>query len=318
MRKYLLSDTILAEPTWRHICFAEQDAADAPGAGGPSADGDDESDLVAEEEEPADGEAVVVEDDGLTDLEIGPDKLRVDKRVKDAWDGVQKSAQTKVESAAAREKAAEERETRAQEFFSIASSFAEELTEIKAIDKQLAPFEKMTTEQWMKWGRENPDEANEAMTAINALKLQRDKLGEGLKGKLAQAKQKDEAARTEAAAKAEREIATQIKDWSPAKREALQKGVNEHYGITAQEFSFAASHAGSLKMIEDALAFRRIKAKAAAIPATRKAEEPAPVPVEKVRSNAPATGLRDNMNMKTWAKGFEEQRQKHLSAKRGR
>lgn len=316
MRKHLLTETILSEPSWRHLCFVDGgDGGD--GGGGEGADPD--AALIDALDEGTDEGAGEGEggDEDLAELEIGPDKVKVDKRVREAWDGLHKSTQTKVEQAAAREKAAEERERRAQEFFGLASSFADDLTEIKAIEKQLAPYEKMTQTDWMKWAQEEPEMAQKAVTMVNALKLERGKLSDGLKGKIEQAKAKESQAKTEAAARAEKEIAAQIKDWSPAKRETFQKGVAQHYGITEQEFAFAASHVGSLRLIEDALAFRRIKEKAGAVANTRKATEPTPEPVTRARSNAPTTQLRDTQSMGTWAQGFMAQRGKHLAGKRG-
>ena len=52
--------------------------------------------LVLEEETPA-------EDDGLDELEIGPEKYKVAKPIKEAWNGLQKTVQSEKEALKARE-----------------------------------------------------------------------------------------------------------------------------------------------------------------------------------------------------------------------
>lgn len=340
---------ILSGPILPHICFVEQDADDAAGGGGDDdgaddapddaddsaedgAEGDD-SDDGAEDEDPDDG--ADAPDDDSDELEIGPEKLKVPKKVKEAWNGLQATIQKKGEETAAAKKAHEADQQRMQETMRIAATYVEDIsaikvleTQINAIQEDLKPYEDLTPAQWMEWAEREPDNARKAQLAVQALVMKRDglraQIGEkrsavgakeaDLRKRADEEKAANDNKRAELQANAEREIAAKIKDWSPAKKDALGKLAGA-FGFTPEEFA-GVQYDPRVMVILNELHARRAaadKARAAAAAGKVKDLPPPPEPIAKKGKGGSTAPLRldDKQSMASFAKNFARQRSQH-------
>ena len=90
--------------------------------------------LLAEEQpQPREGEG---ESDDA-ELEIGADKIKVDKRIKEAWDGLQKSTQTKVEEIKVEREKAASAAQQLQLREGIIAEVSVEMARIKVIEEEI-------------------------------------------------------------------------------------------------------------------------------------------------------------------------------------
>lgn len=275
----ILAESVFREFMPRAVCFAEQDGAE-PAAGGAAA----EPEVAVEDLEPEPEE----EDGEDAELEIGAEKLKVPKKVKEAWDGVQKTTQTERERVATLEKAAGDREKAAQATMKHARDFLEEVTEIRSIDKQLAPYLAYTQAQWMAWAEQDAKTANETLAAVNAMKLKRDQLAEGIKTKLTAAQESEKTNRELRIAKAAQELANKIPEWSPAKSEQLEK-IAVNHGFSAEEVAMYKHDPRVMTLLHEVSQFRAAKERAKARAAKDNADQPPPEPLAKPKAR-PAAG----------------------------
>lgn len=125
----------------------------------------------------------------------------------------------KTQSAAEERKQAEAERAHYQQAARVQQAFAEEIGEIRSIDKTLAQYANVN---WQAWADQDPAAASKAHIAFTQLQAQRGQL-------LNAATQKDQQLRTIAerenakrAADAEAVVMREIKDWSPAKYQAMQ------------------------------------------------------------------------------------------------
>lgn len=316
MKNRFFDTTSLTEFNPRNVCFAESDADDSvPAGGGAPAPESAEEELVLDDDQPAAG-AEGVEDDDTDELEIGPEKFKVPKKVKEAWNGVQKSTQTDKEALAAERKAVEERGKRYEENMRIASTYVKEIGKIQAIDEQIAEYEKLTPADWMAWAKQDDKAAAQAQLGYNALVAEKAKLLRSVQDKEQSIKTQREKEHAEFVAKSERELAAKIKDWSPQKRDALFKVAND-YGFSKEDLMPIAHDARMYAVLEDASKYREAKARAKKVAEEAKAaaaaSSGAPEPVRRARGNTGATtSLGDTVSMETFAKNFNRQRSVHF------
>lgn len=319
MKTRLSDTTALIDFTPRNICFAEQDADDGAGGGGAApADNDDGIDVALDEEDPPAAGAEDADDDS-DELEIGPTKHRVPKPVKEAWHGLQKSTQSEKEAIAAEKKAIAEEKARYQENMRVASTYVKEIGKIQAIDEQIAEYEKLTPADWMAWAAQDEKAANKAQIGYNALMAEKSKLIRSVQEKETTIRTQRDREQQEFIAKAERELATKIKDWSPQKRETLFKVAND-YGYSADELKAVAHDFRLYAVLEDAHKYREAKERARKAVADAKAEAAAtagkPEPVTRTRGTAGGTtSLADNVSTDNWAERFKKQRAVHLKTR---
>lgn len=311
MKTRLFDTSSLTDFTPRNICFAEQDADAAPGAG------EAEPEIILEEDAPA-GEDQA--EDDVDELEIGPTKHRVPRPVKEAWNGLQKTVQTEKEAIAAEKKAVEAERVRYQENMRIGAAYMKEIGKIQAIDEQLAEYEKLKPEDWVAWAGQDQAAASKAQTAVAAMRMERDKLMRSVNEKEGEIKSRHDREQAEAAAKAEQEIAAKVKDWSPAKREQFVKLGTEFMPDAQQVDMLMKRFPGVAAALNEIAQFRAAKARAAEAAAKAKAEreaaagEPEPITPAR-RTGGNTTSLADNVGTENWAKRFATQRAIHLKGR---
>jgi hypothetical protein len=317
MKTKLFDTTSLTEFLPRNVCFAEQDADDAPaGGGGDAVDADGEAEEEApeflfEEDDAAQSEEG---DDDHDELEIGPEKYKVPKPVKEAWNGVQKTTQAEREAIANEKKEVEARRTRYEENMRLAATYVKEIGRIQAIDEQIADYDKLTPQDWMTWALKDRDGASQAQIGYNALLQERKKLMDGIQEKEATIKSQREREQADLIAKSEREIAAKIKDWSPQKKEALLK-VGGEFGFSSQELAGVSHDPRVMAMLDELAVARAAKARARKVAEEAKAAKlaagGAPEPIARARGNTGSSNsLGDSVSMDTWAKNFSKRRAK--------
>lgn len=297
----------ILDPSRQFLLLAEADAGDAPGGMAAPAPEGEELDLT--EETPAEG-------DDTDELEIGPEKYKVPKPIKEAWNGLQKSTQAEKEAIRLEKEAVAKERASFAESEKLRSAFMDELSEIRAIDKQLDPYLKLTPQEWIAWSEQDSEAAKKAQIAVQALQMQKSKIADSARAK---AQELDGKARTEAEGRrqaAEREIAAKVKDWSPAKKEAAQK-VAETYGFSKEVFENAlmdpAIGPAAIAMLNDLgiLQTARAKAAAAKAEAAKAAKDQEPIPEPSARIRAPSgnttTIPRDSDPPDVWLKKRQAQ-----------
>lgn len=296
-------------PHLPHICFAEADAAEAPVAGDAAA-GDAEPEIELEDEDAPTAEE-------LAELEIGSDRIKVDKRVKDAWDGLQTASQKKSETVNEQLKAIAVDREQINERARVFEAVQKQVIEIANIDQQIAPYEKLTHQDWIAWGQQDAAAANNALTQVNALRLRRQQLAGVAEATVKEAQAKESLHASTRAADSERAIAAAFKDWSPAKRESLVKTATE-YGFQPNELTEAFRDPRALSIVQDAMKYRAALAKASAKPraaaaASDDGDAPAaarPTPAARIRGNAgsKANDLSDKVSTNDWVRNFNKLR----------
>lgn len=318
----LYAETILATPHFRHLCMVDggdqgAGVSGGAGAGGVAEGGDDAQDPAADglqdsgddaldlsEEAPPAGEG---EESDEAELEIGPDKVKVPKAVKAAFDGLQKDVWNKTEAAKKETAAAGVERERAQTFARHVQAITEEVTEIRSIDKQLEPFKDLTPMQWMQWAQKEPEAAGQAQVMITALQNRRIQLAQSAEGKVKGIQEQDAKAITERTAAADKEIATQIKDW-PQKKDAIVKLVKDA-GYDERYVQAMLMDARAVGIVHDAMRYRAAVAKAAAKtqPAAKETEAPQQ-PAPKVRSTGSSNrnDLSDRVPIDQWQNNFQK------------
>lgn len=319
MRTRPFVSSALTEFTPRNICFAEQDA-DAAGGGGEQdngADGEAESDAPEFLFDEDDGGGERESDDDTDELEIGPQKYRVPKAVKEAWNGVQKSTQAEKEAIATAKREQEAREVKHQEQMRLAATYVKEIGKIQAIDEQIADYDKLTAADWLAWARQDAEAAQQAQIGYNAMKAEKQRLMDSVREKENTVKAQRDRELAEARERAEREIATRIKDWSPAKKESLLKVGNE-LGFSPQELQGVAHDPRVMAMLDELAQARAAKARARKAAeetkAARIAEQGKPEPIARARGNTGSSNsLSDNVSMETFAKNFRKRMGNKLS-----
>lgn len=303
-------EKLLAEPFRRGVCFAEQDAGDVAPAGGTSVE-DQLADIMAEDDTSKPDDT----DDDSAELEIGSEKVKVPKVVKGAWDGLQQKIQANAESTKTEKAALAADREKASTFFKLAQTVIEEHADLKAIDKQLAPYLKLSTAEWMEWSAKDPEGAKSASNAVSILQIERAKLNDAIQTKVKSVQESETKAHAEARTKADADIAAAIPDWSPTKRAALEKAAMTYPGVT-KEMVDALSHIPAMwKILADVQVLHAVREKAKAKSAQTVVAEADPItPAPKLRSAAGggtlSKGLGDNVPPDQWVKNFNAMRKR--------
>lgn len=299
----LFAETILAMPHFAHLCMAEGDEGAAPGGsegaeapGGEAAE--EELDLAEETPESDDAEEA--------ELEIGPQKLKVPKVVKEAWDGLQRNVQTEKEATKAEKAAAAAERERAQTYVKTIQAITDEVGEIRSIDKQTEAYSKLTPADWMAWAQQDPKAAGEAQIAFTALQQRRSQLVQAAEQKAKGIQEQEAKTITERRTKAEAEIAAKIKDW-PAKKDAIVNMIKAE-GFGDADVQALMMMPAAVGIAHEAMLYRAAKARAAAKSAAPKNDEPPPQPAPRVRTGGTsrANDLSDRTPIDEWTKNFRK------------
>lgn len=248
------------------------------------------------------------------EIELGAEKLKVPRKVKEAWDGIQSTTQKDRESLRAEREAVAKDKASTAEYTRLTQSFGDDMASIKSIDKQLEPYMKLTPSDWVAWGSQDQDAALKAQTQINALQMERQKLAQGMQSKYNDMTAKQQAAETERRANAERDLSVKIKDWTPAKRAEITKAA-EAYGFSASEVEPFTYDARAVSILQDALTLRALRAKAA-VPKNLSAEQSPPpeTTTTKVRSNTGAVDpYSDRKSVDTFRDNFLKERRARMT-----
>jgi hypothetical protein len=256
---------------------------------------EDEIDIEAAQDEEGD-------DDGLDDLEIGSEKHRVPRAVKEAWSGLQASTQKERESLKAQ--AAEQKGAMA-----LTSNFLKDIAKIQNIDTQLEPYKNLTSQDWIQWANEDSEKASQAQIGIKALDMEREKLVLTVERSERERVEKVNQERMHYQEAGERELKLQIKNWSPEKSETL-KSVAKDSGFSKEELGPLAYDPRVMKVLDELREYREIKAKVSKRTAMKK-DDPTPTPTPRSRSKTPTQGLRDSQNIDDWAAKFDQERARH-------
>lgn len=238
------------------------------------------------------------------ELEIGPDKVKVKKVVKEAWDNLQKSTQARAEEIKAEKALVATERQRSTEASQIMMAVNDDLVELKALDKQIAPYMKLTPADWMAWSEQDSEAARKAQTGLQAMLTQRNQMFEAMKGKVTDIQGKNQAAQAEWRQKAQAEIATKHKDWTPEKQTAFKTAALAD-GFSEAELDPMLHDPRVIPWVKDALAYRAAMAKAKAKTASANAApEPEPQPRMRASGTRDTTGLGDNVPVDQWRKNF--------------
>lgn len=176
--------------------------------------------------------------------------------------------------AAERAALAEERKLHAE--------FDDERAELKALDKKLAEYDKVTPEQWLQWREQDEKAVSDAQFAREMLKQQKDKLIESMKGKHATltAKEKERLATWEA--EQTKAIKEKVPDWTEEKAKTVAEHVGLKFGLDPKVIA-KAKDAGVIALLNHVYqqdkAIEKAKEK---IAAARREQQPAAEPVVKV------------------------------------
>lgn len=228
-------------------------------------------------------------EDEFDELEIGPKKFKVEKPIKEAWSGLQKTVQAEKEALKAERAQVEAEKAKTATELKLQTALFEEIAELKNIDKQLAPYMKLTPSDWMAWADQEPEAARKAQIAVTALQNQRGMLVQSAQAKGQELEQQSRKTQAERMAAAERELASKIKDWSPAKKAEMTK-LAEAAGYNADEIGYIMSDHRGISLIEKAAKYDQAVARAAAArEAAKKAEreqQAEPEPTPRVRANS--------------------------------
>lgn len=289
MKVRLFDTTALTDFTPRNLCFAD---ADAGGAGG-EADLPSDDEILASvgEPEPSDdpdeGDEPVEEFDEV-EVDEGK-KIKITKGHKDKVlmerdyrHKTHETAEERRQIAAERAALAEERRLHAE--------FDDERAELKALDKKLAEYDKVTPEQWLQWREQDEKAVSDAQFAREMLKQQKDKLIESMKGKHATltAKEKERLATWEA--EQNKAIKEKVPDWNSEKAKTVAEHVGPKFGLDPKVIA-GAKDAGVIALLnyvyQQDKAIEKAKEK---IAAAKREQQPIPEPVSKVggsRAGAP-------------------------------
>lgn len=281
---------ILSEPTWKHICFAEQDATDA---GAPP---DPEADAVAallnegEEDNSNDNEPEEFE------VEVGSKKFKLKaddygKSAKDAWDNMNRAHTERSEKAAAREREFEQRGKDLEERQKIVQDFPREVAKVVGLKEQMEAYQKV---DWVRLrasgkmvqldnGTEIP-EADYHYGQYQNLQAQLQTASEDLQNKIGTERQKRDAAFAQQKANFHAEMSQKVKDWSPQKDAEIRDFAVKHFGVP-KEIVENVYHPGLMQIALTAHSYVKAmdRAKAAA---NKKQEGEEPLtPPAKIKSN---------------------------------
>lgn len=163
----------------------------------------------------------------------------------------------------------------------LAAEFDDERAEMKAINKKLAEYDKVTPEQWLQWREQDEKAVSDAQFARDMLKQQRDKLMDSMKQKYETltAKEKEKVAAWEA--ENSKAVKEKVPDWSPEKAKTVAAHIAPKFGLKADALA-GVKDAGVIALLDYVYKQdKAIEAAKAKVRAAKKEQEPEPVVVGK-------------------------------------
>jgi len=165
------------------------------------------------------------------------------------------------------------------------AEFDDERAELKALDKKLAEYDKVTPDQWLQWREQDEKAVSDAQFAREMLKQQKDKLIESMKGKHATltAREKERLATWEA--EQTKAIKEKVPDWNDDKAKTVAEHVGPKFGLDPKVIA-KAKDAGVIALLNYVYKQdKAIEAAKAKVAAARRDQQPEPEPVAKVGGN---------------------------------
>ena len=169
------------------------------------------------------------EADDLEEVEIGPERLKVIKPMKAAWDGMQRAHTERSEKISAKEREFETREKEIQERVKVVQSFPREIAKVTQLQEQIEAYQKV---DWAKLrmsgevvqvdGRDVPIADYHRGLYENAT-FQLSQAAGDLKGKIDAEQAKRDGAFAQQKQAYHNEMAAKVKDWSPSKDAELRE-----------------------------------------------------------------------------------------------
>lgn len=196
-----------------------------------------------------------------------------------------------------KERALEARERELAESFKMRETLADEDAELKAINKRLAEYDKVTPEQWLAWREQDEKAVSDAQFARDMLRQQKDKLVESMREKYntLTAKEKEKVAAWEA--EQSKTLKEKVPDWSADKAKTVAGHVAAKFGLKADVLA-AAKDAGVIQLLNHVYEQdKRIEAAKAKVREARQEREPEVAPVPK--ANGGRTGAPRGPNKET-------------------
>lgn len=179
----------------------------------------------------------------------------------------------------------------------LTSELDDERAELKALNKKLAEYDKVTPEQWLAWREQDEKAVADAQFARDMLKQQRDKLQDAMKEKVQTltAKEKEKISAWEA--EQTKAIKERVPDWSNDKAKAVAEHVGAKFGIKISPTDL--KDAGVVALVNHVYdQDKKIEAARAKAREARREQEPEPVVVGKVnggKTGAPRGPNRDTL-----------------------
>jgi hypothetical protein len=170
------------------------------------------------------------------------------------------------------------------------SEFDDERAELKALEKKLAEYDKVTPDQWLQWREQDEKAVSDAQFAREMLKQQKYKLIESMKGKHATltARERERLATWEA--EQTKAINAKVPDWTKEKAQTVADHIGPKFGLDPKVI-VQARDAGVIQLLnyvyQQDKAIEKAKEK---IAAAKREQMPTPEPVSKVggsRAGAP-------------------------------
>lgn len=268
-----------------------------------------ETDALLPEGEQPEQAAPGVEEEEF-DLEDGK-KVKVPKDLK-PYLLRDKDYRHKTMTLAEERRAHEETVKARQAEYDTAQRYIEEIADIRAIDRELADYQKFTPAQWNQFWDSNPIEAGKAQNRMQFLQNARQQLVGQVQAKetqRTQQAQRDYAKRLEDARST---LQRDIPGWSEGLAGKVRQTATNDYGLKESELDTLIDPR-YVRVLHDAHQYRQLIAKQRA---AAQAAAPAPVPAiaQVGTARAPSRGLSDKMSPEEWAK--ERNRQIAESKKR--
>lgn len=236
------------------------------------------------------------------EIEFEGEKIKVPKAVAERVRKFDKAANYKMMQAADERKKVDAERAQFSEAQKIFQTVADDIAEIKGIDKQLEPYLKLTPQDWMAWAEQDRDAASKAQIAITALQNSRGQLINGLNGKVSTARTTEQKAQETQIEEGRKATAAAIPGWNGEKETAMKAEAKAHFPkVTDYALSLIGVDPLVTEVLNDAITLRRLRAKAKTTVKAATAETAVqPTPVPKVGGTAAATKDPENMSASEW------------------
>jgi hypothetical protein len=247
--------------------------------------------------------------DDEDELDFGFEKYRVPKKLKEAVEALRADATNKHQTAAARQKALDDREAAVTQQAEATDAEIDAKADLRVVSKRLADYEKLTDEDWQYHSDQDPKGAQDHWRIFQSLKNQKAEL-EGTLGKAA----------TERTEKAQQDLAKRVQQTLTEAPKFIPGFKPEIIGKLA-DFAFkdmgipegAIKNNWSptfLKLLHRAYIGEQTLSRPA-----QKAPAPTPEPLKIVaaKGNPSPTALSDNLSAEEWVRRRNAQLKKRAN-----